>query len=46
LCFAVSATPRRKLVYDQNQFGAGKLNIAKTQLLCVPSTKTVIANPG
>jgi hypothetical protein len=43
LCYAVSPTPKRDPVYDQNQFGTGKINIQKTRLLCLPSTITVTA---
>ncbi len=42
LCFAVSATPKKTPVFDQNQFGHGKVNILKTSLLCLPSTKVVV----
>jgi len=42
LCFAVSATPRKTPVFDQNQFGHGKVNVLKTSLLCLPSTKVVV----
>jgi hypothetical protein len=42
LCFAVSQTPKKNPVYDQNQFGAGAVNILRTSLLCLPSTKIVI----
>jgi hypothetical protein len=42
LCFAVSPTPTKSPVFDQNQFGTGKVQIARTKLLCLPSTKKVI----
>ena len=42
LCFQVSSTPIRTPVFDLNQFGNGKVNITRTNLLCLPSTKTVI----
>jgi hypothetical protein len=42
LCFAVSTTPIKNPVYDQNQFGTGKVNIRRSRLLCLPSTKVVI----
>jgi hypothetical protein len=29
-------------VYDQNQFGSGKVKILKTKTLCLPSTKTIV----
>jgi len=46
LCFAVSATPRKTPVYDQNQFGRGKVNIIRTSLLCLPSTKVLVGSAG
>ena len=46
LCFAVSATPRKNPVFDQNQFGRGKVNILRTSLLCLPSTKVVVGTAG
>lgn len=42
LCFQVSQTPVKTPVFDLNQFGNGKVQIAKTSLLCLPSTKRVI----
>jgi len=42
LCFGVSTTPTKKTVYDQNQFGTGKVNILRSRLLCLPSTKVVV----
>jgi hypothetical protein len=42
LCFQVSPTPTKNPVYDQNQFGTGKVNIQHTSLLCLPSTKQVL----
>ena len=39
LCYGVSPTPTRNPVYDENQFGTGKVRILKTNLLCLPSTK-------
>ena len=42
LCYAVSSTPTVKSVFDKNQFGTGKIRVAKTALLCLPSTKVVV----
>jgi len=42
LCFTVSPTPTRNPVYDENQFGTGKVQIKKTALLCLPSTKVIV----
>jgi hypothetical protein len=42
LCFTVSPTPIKNPVFDQNQFGTGKLQIARTNYLCLPSLKKVV----
>jgi hypothetical protein len=42
LCFAVSATPRKSPVFDENQFGTGAVTIVATKTLCLPSTKKII----
>jgi hypothetical protein len=42
LCFTVGPTPTKNPVYDQNQFGTGKIQIQRTQLLCLPSTKQIL----
>ena len=42
LCFAVSPTPRKTPVFDENQFGQGPVSIVKTSTLCLPSTKIVV----
>ncbi len=44
LCFSVSKTPIRTPVFDLNQFGKATVNITKTNLLCLPSTKKVISS--
>jgi hypothetical protein len=41
LCFTVSPTPIKNPVFDQNQFGTGKVQIQHTTFLCLPSTKKV-----
>ena len=38
LCYAVSPTPTKNAVYDENQFGTGGVRIIKAGLLCLPST--------
>ncbi len=42
LCFTVSPTPIKNPVFDQNQFGTGKVQIQHTTFLCLPSTKKVV----
>jgi hypothetical protein len=42
LCFAVSKTPIRNPVWDENQFGTAKMTIKATKFLCLPSTKRVL----
>jgi len=44
LCFPVSKTPRKPVVFDKNQFGTALVRIGRTALLCLPSTKQII--PG
>jgi len=39
---AVSQTPFPTTVFDLNQFGQSPVNILKTKLLCLPSTKKVL----
>ena len=41
LCFAVTPTPLKNPIYDQNQFGTGNVHALKTKLLCLPSTNRV-----
>jgi hypothetical protein len=38
VCFKVSKTPIRNPVWDQNQFGQGKVTIVNTKTLCLPTT--------
>jgi hypothetical protein len=38
VCFKVSPTPIINPVWDQNQFGQGKVTILKTKTLCLPTT--------
>jgi hypothetical protein len=38
VCFKVSPTPIITPVFDQNQFGQGKVTIVRTKTLCVPTT--------
>jgi hypothetical protein len=38
VCFKVSKTPIKNPVWDQNQFGQGKVTIVKTKTLCLPTT--------
>jgi hypothetical protein len=38
VCFKVSKTPIISPVFDENQFGQGKITITATQKLCVPTT--------
>jgi len=38
VCFAVSKTPIKSPVYDENQFGTGTVTIKKTKWLCLPSS--------
>ena len=40
VCFQVSKTPVIKGVWDENQFGTGKVTVKKTKWLCLPSTST------
>jgi hypothetical protein len=42
LCFQVSKTPFPPNVFDQNQFGSAQAHITATNLLCLPSKKTVV----
>jgi hypothetical protein len=42
MCLAVTPTPTKNPVYDQNQFGTGKVQVTKTGTLCLPSTKLVV----
>lgn len=42
LCFPVSKTPKKPVVWDKNQFGTAAVRIGRTALLCLPSTKTII----
>lgn len=44
LCFPVSRTPRKPVVFDKNQFGTAIVRIGHTALLCLPSTKTILAS--
>jgi alpha-tubulin suppressor-like RCC1 family protein len=44
LCFNVSPTPTKNPVYDENDFLDEKINILRTNLLCVPSTKALARN--
>ena len=46
LCYSISRTPTVNPVFDQNQFGGGKVVIHKTALLCLPSTKVVVGPSG
>jgi hypothetical protein len=39
LCFAVTHTPIKPFVFDQNQFGTARVAIGRTKLLCLPSTR-------
>jgi hypothetical protein len=43
VCFKVSKTPIIPKVFDENQFGQGKVTVTATQKLCVPTT---LGNPG
>lgn len=38
VCFKVSKTPIISPVFDENQFGQGKVTVTVTQKLCVPTT--------
>jgi hypothetical protein len=38
VCFKVSKTPVKSPVFDENQFGQGKVTVTVTQKLCVPTT--------
>jgi hypothetical protein len=42
LCFAVTKTPIKPKVWDENQFGTSVVNIRATKWLCLPSTKEVL----
>ena len=46
VCFASGRAPTRNPVYDQNQFGVAKVRVAKTNVLCVPSTKLIVSGLG
>ncbi len=46
LCFNVSETPFPPNVFDQNQFGSAEINITGTNVLCLPSNKTIISTKG
>lgn len=39
LCFAVTPTPIKPFVFDQNQFGTARVVIRQTRLLCLPSAR-------
>lgn len=44
MCFAIAPDPAVSLprtVYDRNQFGTGKVTAQRTNLLCLPSFKTL-----
>jgi len=43
MCFKVTQTPFPPMVFDQNQFGTAQVNLLKTNLLCLPSSKRVIS---
>jgi hypothetical protein len=43
LCFKVTQTRFPPMVFDQNQFGTGQVDLLKTNLLCLPSSKRVIS---
>jgi len=43
LCFPVSQTPIRPQVWDENQFGTSAVAIGRTNWLCLPSTKLIVA---
>lgn len=43
LCFNITKTPIKNPVWDKNQFGTGKVNLATPpETLCLPSTKTIL----
>lgn len=42
LCFPVTNTPRRPVVFDQNQFGTAAVQLGNTVALCVPSLKQLL----
>lgn len=42
LCFAVTKTPIKPKVWDENQFGTSVVLISATKWLCLPSTKKVV----
>jgi hypothetical protein len=42
LCFAVTKTPFKPKVWDENQFGTSAVTIKATKWLCLPSTKQVV----
>jgi len=42
LCFEVTPTPFPPFVFDQNQFGTDQVNLQSTDVLCLPSFKTII----
>jgi hypothetical protein len=39
-CRSVTSTPIIHVVFDENQFGQGRVTISKTKFLCVPATVT------
>lgn len=43
LCFPVSRTPKKPVVFDKNQFGTAAVRIGHTLVLCLPSTKQIIS---
>jgi hypothetical protein len=38
VCFAVTAKPKHLKVFDENQFGTGRLSVTQALYLCLPST--------
>jgi hypothetical protein len=44
LCFTVGTTPVKSPVFDKNQFGTGSVQIQRTNFLCLPSAKKVVAS--
>jgi len=45
LCFAVTPTPKKPKVWDQNQFGTSAMAIVRTKWLCLPSRKVIVPPP-
>ena len=46
LCYSVAPAAAKHTVYDQDQFGAGRVQTSKSADLCVPTSKVVVPPTG